>query len=84
MLLLLLAGTLAASDPYATLGVDRRANEAEIRRAFKEQSLRWHPDKNHDPSASERFIAIKEVHESGEKIGDDDVIDQSAGLRHSL
>eukprot|EP01138_Halocafeteria_seosinensis_P003802 gb/GECG01003888.1/.p1 GENE.gb/GECG01003888.1/~~gb/GECG01003888.1/.p1 ORF type:complete len:123 (+),score=9.14 gb/GECG01003888.1/:1-369(+) len=35
-------------DPYQMLGVDKRASQNEIRRAFRKQSLKFHPDKQGD------------------------------------
>ncbi|CDW57584.1 DnaJ and Thioredoxin domain containing protein [Trichuris trichiura] len=51
-------------DYYEMLGVDRNANEQEIRRAFKKLALSMHPDKRKDdPQAHEKFIEINEAYE---------------------
>jgi len=44
-------------DPYKTLGVDRNASDADIKKAYKEKALKWHPDKNPDnkEAAQQRF-----------------------------
>mmetsp|Transcript_28005 Transcript_28005/g.83401 ORF Transcript_28005/g.83401 Transcript_28005/m.83401 type:complete len:293 (+) Transcript_28005:1305-2183(+) len=34
-----------AMDPYAVLELERGANAAQIRQAFRKAALRWHPDK---------------------------------------
>lgn len=48
---------------YAVLDVPRSADSAQIRRAYKEQALRHHPDKNPDrlEEATERFKLIAEA-----------------------
>lgn len=56
-------------DYYEVLGVDRRADAATIKRAFRELAMRYHPDKNpDDPVAEERF---KEVNEAYAVLSDD-------------
>ena len=50
-------------DYYAVLGVEPGAPEDEIRRAYRRQALRWHPDRNAgDPAAAERFKEISEAY----------------------
>ena len=63
-LLLLLVGVVyASSDLYQTLGVSRGANEGEIKKAFKEKSLQFHPDRNQDPSSSRKYQDIIQAYE---------------------
>ncbi len=50
-------------DHYEVLGVRRDAADAEIRKAYRKEALRWHPDKNPDNAdvAEKRFKAISEA-----------------------
>lgn len=50
-------------DPYATLGISRRATAKEIKRAYKQLAKEWHPDKNTAPDAQEKFVAISRAYE---------------------
>lgn len=46
------------SECYRILGLPSGASEALIKKQFKKLALRYHPDRNPDPSAHEHFIAI--------------------------
>ncbi|MDQ3549492.1 MAG: J domain-containing protein [Chloroflexota bacterium] len=50
-------------DYYSVLGVTRKADEADIRRAYREQARKLHPDVNKSPDAEERFKALNEAHQ---------------------
>jgi len=54
----------SGTDYYAVLGVSRSADIAEIRRAYKEQALLHHPDKNQNciEEATRRFKLIAEAY----------------------
>ena len=51
-------------DPYEILGVDRSADEAEIKKAFRRLARELHPDVNtSDPAAEEKFKEAAEAYE---------------------
>ncbi|KAG9266060.1 hypothetical protein AMEX_G20560 [Astyanax mexicanus] len=50
-------------DHYAVLGVTNDSNEEEIRRAYKRLALRYHPDKNPEADAEEKFKQIAQAYE---------------------
>jgi len=52
------------SDFYEILGINKTATSDEIRKAYKKLVLRWHPDKNSDPSATEHFRDIQIAYET--------------------
>ena len=49
-------------DHYKILGVDRMAGPAEIKRAYREQVKRAHPDRNRSPRAAELFQAVHDAY----------------------
>ena len=50
-------------DYYDILGVDRKAPEQDIKKAYKRMALKFHPDKNKDPGAEEKFKEIAEAYD---------------------
>ena len=53
----------AVKDPYKTLGVDRKASDEEVKKAYRKLARQYHPDRNpDDKSAEERFKEIQEAY----------------------
>ncbi|XP_010253803.1 PREDICTED: dnaJ protein ERDJ3A [Nelumbo nucifera] len=50
-------------DPYKVLGVERNASQREIQKAFHKLSLQYHPDKNKNKGAHEKFAEINNAYE---------------------
>ncbi|KAL1414204.1 hypothetical protein MTO96_007680 [Rhipicephalus appendiculatus] len=53
---------MADKDYYKLLGVSKNATEEDIKKAYRRLALRYHPDKNRAPGASERFKEITEAY----------------------
>jgi len=52
-----------AKDLYNVLGVDRNASEDEIKKAYRKQSKKYHPDVNKDPGAEDKFKEVAEAYD---------------------
>lgn len=56
--------SMAKQDYYKTLGVDRSADQATIKKAYRKLAMKYHPDKNpDDKSAESEFKKINEAYE---------------------
>lgn len=52
------------ADPYATLGVERTASEADIKKAYRKLAKELHPDRNKDnPKAAEKFSQVTQAYD---------------------
>lgn len=59
---------MAKRDYYETLGVARTATEADLKRAYRQMALKYHPDRN--PGDAEAEARFKEVNEAYEVLKD--------------
>lgn len=50
-------------DFYDILGVTKTASAAEIKSAYRKLALKWHPDRNKEKDAAEKFKEINEAYE---------------------
>ncbi|MCB2213161.1 DnaJ domain-containing protein [bacterium] len=50
-------------DYYKTLGVDRKASQDEIHKAYRKLARKFHPDVNKDKGAEDKFKAVGEAYE---------------------
>jgi molecular chaperone DnaJ len=58
------------TDPYKILGVDKKASQDEVKKAYRKLARQYHPDRNNgDAKAEERF---KEVQAAYDVLGDPD------------
>ncbi|MEC7654258.1 MAG: molecular chaperone DnaJ [Bacteroidota bacterium] len=60
---------MSKRDYYEILGIDKGASASEIKKAYRELALKFHPDKNPDDSAAEE--KFKEAAEAYEVLSDD-------------
>uniref|UniRef100_A0A0K0F8Z4 DnaJ homolog dnj-20 n=1 Tax=Strongyloides venezuelensis TaxID=75913 RepID=A0A0K0F8Z4_STRVS len=50
-------------DYYKILGIDKNASEADIKKAYRKMAMKYHPDKNKDPSAEAKFKEVAEAYD---------------------
>jgi curved DNA-binding protein len=51
-------------DYYATLGVDKKANGDEIKKAYRKLARKYHPDVSKEKDAKEKFQDVSEAYET--------------------
>jgi len=51
-------------DYYEVLGIDRNATAEELKKTYRQQAMKYHPDRNPgDKSAEEKFKEAAEAYE---------------------
>lgn len=50
-------------DFYKILGIAKGASDDDIKKAYRKQALKWHPDKNKAANAEEKFKEVAEAYE---------------------
>ena len=56
------------TDPYKVLGISPNATNEEVKKAYKELALKYHPDKNPGPMSEFAESKMKEINEAYDEI----------------
>ncbi len=71
---------MSKRDYYEVLGVSKNASKDEIKKAFRKLAMKYHPDRNKDTGAEEKF---KEINEAYEVLSDENKKQQYDQFGHS-
>ena len=52
---------MTKKDLYVVLGINKKSSDADIKNAYRSLAKKWHPDKNKDSTAEEKFKEIGNV-----------------------
>jgi len=55
-------------DYYEVLGISKNATQQEVKKAFRKMAMKYHPDRNKESDAEEKF---KEINEANEVLSDE-------------
>jgi molecular chaperone DnaJ len=56
------AGAQQKRDYYKVLGLDRNATQEQIKQAYRQLAMKYHPDRNPAPDATDKFKEIAEAY----------------------
>ena len=63
-------------DYYNILGVERNASQDEIKKAYRKLAMKYHPDRNKDAGAEDKFKEASEAYEVLSDEGKRDTFDR--------
>ncbi|RKL68663.1 molecular chaperone DnaJ [Salipaludibacillus neizhouensis] len=55
---------MSKKDFYDVLGVEQGASEAEVKKAYRKQARKFHPDVNKEADAEEKFKEVKDAYDT--------------------
>lgn len=55
---------MSKRDYYEVLGISKEATEAEIKKAYRKLSMKYHPDKNKASDATDKFKEVQEAYDT--------------------